>query len=44
MDHFSLIKMFSAILIFSGVFLVTRSRAKPEKVKGPIDILEEPTP
>ena len=30
MDHFSVIKVFSAILIFSGVYLVTRSKAKPE--------------
>lgn len=44
MDHFSVIKLISAILIFTGVFLVTRSKAKPEGVKGPIDILEEATP
>ena len=30
MDHFSVIKGLSAILIFSGVYLVTRSKAKPE--------------
>jgi drug/metabolite transporter (DMT)-like permease len=44
MDHFSLIKVLSAVLIFFGVYLVTRSKAKPEGVKGPIDILEEATP
>lgn len=44
MDHFSAIKAISAILIFSGVYLVTHSRAKPEGVKGPIDILEEASP
>jgi drug/metabolite transporter (DMT)-like permease len=30
MDHFSVIKVISAMLIFSGVYLVTRSKAKPE--------------
>lgn len=30
MDHFSFFKVASAILIFAGVYLVTRSRAKPE--------------
>jgi hypothetical protein len=30
MDHFSVIKMVSALLIFSGVYLVTRSKARPE--------------
>lgn len=30
MDHFSSIKMLSALLIFSGVYLVTRSKARPE--------------
>jgi len=44
MDHFSLIKVLSAVLIFCGVYLVTRSKAKPEGVKGPIDILEEASP
>lgn len=44
MDHFSFIKVLSAVLIFCGVYLVTRSKAKPEGVKGPIDILEEATP
>jgi len=29
MDHFSAIKLLSAILIFCGVYLVTRSKAKP---------------
>jgi drug/metabolite transporter (DMT)-like permease len=37
MDHFSIIKLLSAILIFTGVYLVTRSKAKPEGIKGPID-------
>ena len=41
MDSFSVVKLFSALLIFSGVYLVTRSKAKPEGIKGPIDILEE---
>jgi drug/metabolite transporter (DMT)-like permease len=44
MDHFSVIKILSAVLIFCGVYLVTRSKAKPEGMKGPIDILEEPSP
>lgn len=30
MDHFSFFKILSAVLIFCGVYLVTRSRAKPE--------------
>ncbi len=30
MDHFSIFKVLSALLIFSGVYLVTRSKAKPE--------------
>lgn len=30
MDHFSFAKAVSALLIFSGVYLVTRSKAKPE--------------
>ncbi len=29
MDHFSAIKLLSAVLIFCGVYLVTRSKAKP---------------
>lgn len=44
MDHFSVIKVLSAVLIFFGVYLVTRSKAKPLGIKGPIDILEEETP
>ncbi|MEI7423116.1 MAG: DMT family transporter [Prolixibacteraceae bacterium] len=30
MDHFSVFKVISALLIFCGVYLVTRSRARPE--------------
>jgi hypothetical protein len=30
MDHFSLVKVLSAILIFCGVYLVTRSKARAE--------------
>ncbi len=30
MDHFSIFKVLAALLIFIGVYLVTRSRAKPE--------------
>ncbi len=37
MDHFSVIKLISAVLIFTGVYLVTRSKAKPEGIKGPLD-------
>ena len=37
MDHFSVIKLISAVLIFTGVYLVTRSKAKPEGIKGPLE-------
>lgn len=37
MDHFSVVKGISAILIFGGVYLVTRSKAKPENEKGPLE-------
>ncbi|MEI6276393.1 MAG: DMT family transporter [Prolixibacteraceae bacterium] len=37
MDHFSVVKLLSAILIFTGVYLVTRSKAKPENLKGPLE-------
>jgi drug/metabolite transporter (DMT)-like permease len=30
MDHFSAVKIISAVLIFCGVYLVTRSKARPE--------------
>ena len=44
MDHFTLIKGFSALLIFSGVYLVTRSKARAENVKGPVDEWESGNP
>lgn len=37
MDHFTLIKGLSAVLIFSGVYLVTRSKARAENEKGLLD-------
>jgi drug/metabolite transporter (DMT)-like permease len=43
MDHFSVIKGLSAILIFSGVYLVTRSKARPENEKGVLDEWEKAT-
>lgn len=44
MDHLSLIKFFSAILIFCGVYLVTRSKARPENEKGVLDKWEAEEP
>jgi len=44
MDHFTLIKGLSAILIFSGVYLVTRSKARAENEKGPLDEWEAGNP
>jgi drug/metabolite transporter (DMT)-like permease len=37
MDHFSVIKLISAVLIFTGVYLVTRSKARAENEKGLLD-------
>jgi drug/metabolite transporter (DMT)-like permease len=37
MDHFDVIKGISAMLIFSGVYLVTRSKARAENEKGVLD-------
>jgi drug/metabolite transporter (DMT)-like permease len=44
MDHFSLTKLFSAVLIFCGVYLVTRSKARPENEKGVLDTWEAGQP
>ena len=44
MDHFTLIKGLSALLIFSGVYLVTRSKARAENQKGPLDEWEAGSP
>jgi len=44
MDHFSLIKLLSALLIFCGVYLVTRSKARPENEKGVLDKWEAAEP
>lgn len=44
MDHFSLIKFFSAVLIFCGVYLVTRSKARPENEIGVLDKWEAVEP
>jgi len=44
MDHFTVIKGISALLIFCGVYLVTRSKAKPEELKGPLEEWEAPEP
>jgi len=44
MDHFSVIKGLSALLIFSGVYLVTRSKARAENEKGVLDEWEEEEP
>jgi drug/metabolite transporter (DMT)-like permease len=42
MDHFSAIKLLSAVLIFCGVYLVTRSKAKPEvPVEYPLNLKRE---
>ncbi len=37
MDHLSVVKGLSAILIFGGVYLVTHSRARAENEKGRLD-------
>ncbi|MCK9412727.1 MAG: DMT family transporter [Prolixibacteraceae bacterium] len=42
MDHFSIIKGLSAVLIFAGVYLVTRSKARAENEKGVLDEWEAP--
>ena len=44
MDHFSVIKGLSAVLIFCGVYLVTRSKARAENEKGPLDTWEAADP
>lgn len=44
MDHFNVIKGLSALLIFCGVYLVTRSKARAENVKGVLDELEAEEP
>jgi len=44
MDHFSVIKGLSALLIFAGVYLVTRSKARAENEKGVLDEWEEEEP
>ncbi len=44
MDHFSTIKGLSALLIFSGVYLVTRSKARDENEKGVLDKWEAEEP
>lgn len=44
MDHFSVIKGLSALLIFAGVYLVTRSKARAENEKGVLDKWEAEEP
>ncbi len=44
MDHFSVIKGLSALLIFAGVYLVTRSKARAENEKGVLDEWEAEEP
>jgi drug/metabolite transporter (DMT)-like permease len=44
MDHFSVVKGLSALLIFAGVYLVTRSKARAENEKGVLDKWEAEEP
>ncbi|MCK9638281.1 MAG: DMT family transporter [Prolixibacteraceae bacterium] len=44
MDHFSVIKGLSALLIFAGVYLVTQSKARAENEKGVLDEWEAEEP
>ncbi len=44
MDHFSVVKGLSALLIFAGVYLVTRSKARAENEKGVLDEWEAEEP
>ncbi len=41
MDHFSVVKILAALLIFCGVYLVTRSKARAENQKGLLDEWEK---